>query len=1059
MWRLAVVVLTACLPLAAQQNLLANGDFETDANQDGMPDGWDQERQRDTPGSFARDTTVVATGAASLRIEHHGTGRDWVRSSQQGIPARPRTLYRLDVRAKGTGSYVILLYEFTPDNKEQPYLTHSVGRTDGGHDEWRSYGIAVTTTELARSFKVSLIVDGQGIAWFDDVRLVRVGEIPAGDALAVDVPPTIDGVLDEPCWQRADRLGPFYLLGGTGERPRAATFVAAVWTRSDLYLAFWCDEPEPGRLKADQTEYDSSVYLDDSVEVFLDPSAAGTGYAHLVVNSRGTRYDDRQLQSGYNTTWYATAGGRRVDWDPLWAAAAQVGADRWTVEIRLPFEACGAAPRSGDTWAANFCRERYVEPELSTWSPLPGDTFLQPDKLGRLTFRGPAETPLQVLSREPQHFPATGPLTPQPKQAEYGPALSLDGPLQLRPRSPEAATYLAGCARILSAEVVPADTPDSPRVVDLRVAGPDDQPLPAEGYQLTATERGITVIGADPLGVRNGLMTLAQLLRFDGEHRWLPRASLRDWPDLPVRAWHVASPMATEGDAFRNWVETLAKLKYNTLILEVNDHLQYETHPEIARAGAPTKAQLAEWVSDAKALGFNVIPQVQVYGHFGWVLDKPGWIDLAENPEPDPRWGRWNANIRDPRYYPLVFALFGEVIEVFRPSIFHIGHDEITFRPIGVHAATRDSKPHELLAEEVGRLHQWLTARGLRVMMWGDQLLAEHHGGRPYDTYLATDLLPKDIIIADWHYGPNETYPSVRYFKDHGYEVLCCGWWDPLNMVHFSNTAVDEATLGFSGTSWWGLTNFANSAEHQTAFVLAAENSWSNRAPTIDDLPYEPQQIWRELSGWGGVPAETRYAPLDLGRVANQSLTDTRARGGWLGLGPEHDFRTVPRGLQWWWGVPYRIAEEPPEAILLAKVDDPPQSWPTAVRGIPVGAKARRIWFLHTCEAPARRYTSIYDRAQKYPKNLGAYEIHYADGSREEVPIRYRWSIADWNDGLPPAWGTTVWRGRTLGGAITQLAAYGWLNPHPDKVIESLDIRGAEGELRVAVLAITLGID
>ncbi len=1051
---LALVV--ACAPLAAQVNLVPNGGFEDDRNADGMPDVWDQQRQQNNQGVFAADRQVFSEGAASLRIEHPDDNAVWVRSSVQDLPASPRTLYRIDAVVRATGPYTLVLYEFQPDNQKQPYLTHNVAAGKSTDGQWRAHGLAVMTGEQARTFKISCITNGRGMAWFDDLRLVKVGAIPDADAVMVAQPPRLDGRLDDPAWRAAPRIGPCYRLGGAGERPRAATWFRVVWTPTHLYVAFVAEEPKVAAMKAAIREYDLLVYQDDCVEAFLDPEHEGTGFCQLVVNSLGTRFDRRALPTRLNTTWFGSAEAANVDWDPAWEAAATVGPAEWSAELALPFAAVGEAPRPGDVWGANFCRERYAVEELSTWAPLPGDTFHQPAHFGRLTFRGPAPQPPEVLTRTAAQAAAPLPLIPRPKEVRPGDGQCLlPARLRLRAGSPGAATYAAACAPLLGPAAL-ATGPAAPGDVVLAI---DDGSLklPAEGYRLQVAPAGVTVTGADPSGVRNGLMTLSQLLDRAPDRR-LGVTDIRDWPDLAVRGWHVGSPAATEGQVFRNWVETLARLKFNTLMLEVNDQLRYQSHPEIGRPDAPTKEQLAEWVAYARSLGFEVIPQVQVYGHFNWVLNKPGWADLAENPEATGRWGAWNANIRDPRYYPLVFDLYQEALDVFKPSIFHIGHDEITFQPIGVHPATRGSKPHELFAEEVTKLHAWLTGKGVKVMMWGDQLLEKHHGGPPHNTWLATDLVPKDILIADWHYGPDADYPSVAYFREHGFPVVACGWWNPLNMVNFSNAAVDQKILGFSGTSWWGLSNFGHSAEHQTAFVLAAENSWSNRNPAIDQFDYQPLDAWRRLSGWGRPPAETSFAPIDLSRYANQTLSDTRRRTGWFGLGPANDFALLPRGVQWWRGVPYRVLDGPAEAVMLAAEGDPARSWPTAVNAIAVGVKASALYLAATCSAPVRRYPNIYDREKSLPSLLGKLVVRYADGTREELPLRYRRNLTDWNGDLPPAWAPTIWSGHTTGGAWAQLAGWRWDNPWPDKVIDSLDIVSAESPLRVAVIALTAAL-
>ncbi|MFA6111494.1 MAG: glycoside hydrolase family 20 zincin-like fold domain-containing protein [Candidatus Latescibacterota bacterium] len=895
-----------------------------------------------------------------------------------------------------------------------------------------------------------------------------------GAAVRVAQPPVVDGRLDDAAWDAAIPLQSYVLLGSSARQPAAGTWTKVIWTATTLYLGTSCEEPFPERLRAEVSGYDDAVYNDDSVEIFLDPEGAGVGFAQLDVNSRGVRFDTRQYGTHYQRTWYATAGATQVDWRPEWTAQARVEPGHWTVEVAIPFDALGGTPQVGDTWGANFTRQRYAEPELSTWTPLAGETFLQPHSFGRLTFRGAPPPAPQVVRRDAGHAPNPLPLVPRPRQLEpQKGSLSLGAVIRLQPRDAEAARYVAGCAALLPGAQVLLDRAPVAGAVQLATLGADGQaPLAdvpdlagrlepvreAQGYALLVTGSAAAVVGADAAGVRNGLMTLSQLVQRTASGYAVPRVRIRDWPAASVRAWHVGLPGADDDQAYATWVDALARLKYNTLMIEVDGSFPYESHPEIGRARAPAKEQVRRWVTYARERGFEVIPQVAVFGHLNWVLDRPGWADLAENPEAGGEVGRWVANVRDPRYFPLIFDLFQEVIDVFQPTVFHIGHDEITFQPIGVHPMTRSIPPAQLLAEEVTRLHDWLAERRLQTMMWGDQLLAEDNGGSPYFTAAAIDRIPQDIIIDDWHYDPNERFPSVAFFRRHGFPVIGCGWWQPLNIWNLARVSAAEQALGFSGTSWWELADFPHSAEHQVAFVLGAESAWNPTGREIDALGYRPGTVWRHLAGWDAPAIETEYTPIDLSCCANRSLADSEARGGWLGLGPEHDLRRLPRGLQWWDGVPYRVAEAAPEALVLAAAGDPPRRAPRSVRGIPVGTCARALYFLQTCSAPASRSSDIYTRAAEYPRHLGRWVVTYEDGSTADVPIDYRQTLTDWNDGEPPAQASVVWSGADAGGAYVALSAFRWDNPHPDKPIRRLDVQSEDATLRIAVLAVTAAL-
>jgi len=125
----------------------------------------------------------------------------------------------------------------------------------------------------------------------------------------------------------------------------------------------------------------------------------------------------------------------------------------------------------------------------------------------------------------------------------------------------------------------------------------------------------------------------------------------------------------------------------------------------------------------------------------------------------------------------------------------------------------------------------------------------------------------------------------VAYFQEHGFRVLNCGWYEPLNVFNFSNVAVERKTLGYCGTSWWGISNFRRSAEHLAAFIIAAENAWTNRRPELAEWPYPPTDACRRLAGLSAPGEATRFTLLDLSRHTTQTLTDNRRRSGFMGWG------------------------------------------------------------------------------------------------------------------------------------------------------------------------------
>ncbi|MEN6345632.1 MAG: sugar-binding protein [Armatimonadia bacterium] len=189
--------------------------------------------------------------------------------------------------------------------------------------------------------------------------------------------PVIDAQMTDACWQEAMVATDFSVLSSAGgECAFRQTTVRAAWDDQALYLHIICLEPDPASITADVKDRDGSVWLEDAVEVFLQPDATGPDYLHFVVNPRGVLYDERTTNPAFNTQPQL-----RTETLP----------QAWQVEMALPWEQLGTKPpREGSQWGFNVGREhRPREPkEWSTWAPLAKgvNRFGLPELFGRLQF-------------------------------------------------------------------------------------------------------------------------------------------------------------------------------------------------------------------------------------------------------------------------------------------------------------------------------------------------------------------------------------------------------------------------------------------------------------------------------------------------------------------------------------------------------------------------------------------------------------------------------------------------------------------------------------------------
>ncbi|MEN6547113.1 MAG: sugar-binding protein [Armatimonadia bacterium] len=187
--------------------------------------------------------------------------------------------------------------------------------------------------------------------------------------------PTIDGIIEPGEWARAVPLSPFVLVGGQGQ-PQYRTSLSVMYDNHCLYIAAALNDPNPAGLKADATQRDGQVWMDDDLELFFDTDDQRKSYIHLAVNSKEVQYDALMKDAAA---------------DFRWKARTATTADGWTVEFELPF-ANDFPPAPGVSWGFSAARHVASTGEVSSWDRKL-KSFHEIGNFGSLTF---SESPLAL---------------------------------------------------------------------------------------------------------------------------------------------------------------------------------------------------------------------------------------------------------------------------------------------------------------------------------------------------------------------------------------------------------------------------------------------------------------------------------------------------------------------------------------------------------------------------------------------------------------------------------------------------------------------------------------
>jgi len=219
--------------------------------------------------------------------------------------------------------------------------------------------------------------------FFWDVDLLKEKRVlPGVDRRKINVartsaPVELDGRLDEAPWGKAQE-------GDLGEigmgKITVETRVRLLYDAKSLYLGFECEEPLADRLGSGWWKShgrDGKIYSQDCLEILVDPIGDLAQYYHFICSAIPDSTYDAALGL-HKDPIHPLYNKSDRDWNGKWTYAGHIdpGAERWSVEIAIPFKTLGVpAPDKGSIWKMNLGRERFVQnlrrgdPELFMWSP------------------------------------------------------------------------------------------------------------------------------------------------------------------------------------------------------------------------------------------------------------------------------------------------------------------------------------------------------------------------------------------------------------------------------------------------------------------------------------------------------------------------------------------------------------------------------------------------------------------------------------------------------------------------------------------------------------------
>lgn len=257
----------------------------------------------------------------------------------------------------------------------------------------------------------------------------------------------------------------------------------------------------------------------------------------------------------------------------------------------------------------------------------------------------------------------------------------------------------------------------------------------------------------------------------------------------------VALPEKEHVDRFTKFIaDELAPQGINTLVLRVDYRYAYASRPELRNNKPLSESDVKKIVAVCKKHQINIIPQVNLLGHQSWhskhtkllevypEFDETPHVQLPENyewPNEDGLYCKSYCPLHS-KVHDVVFDLVDEIVKVFEAKAFHAGMDEVFYLADDQCPRCKGKSPATLFAGEVTKIAKHLEKTDTQLWIWGDRLLEGIESGigiwegSGNHTESAIDMIPKSVVINDWHY--EQALPTPAYFALKGFDVVACPW-------------------------------------------------------------------------------------------------------------------------------------------------------------------------------------------------------------------------------------------------------------------------------------------
>lgn len=172
----------------------------------------------------------------------------------------------------------------------------------------------------------------------------------------------IDGKLDEAAWKEtvpATNFVEWRPNFGAIETEETRTEIYLLYDNTAIYVGGYCHEKSKDSVSKELVGRDQ-VGVNDYVGVIFDTYFDKINGVGFYVTPLGEQFDAK----------YSTTFGEDGSWNAVWDSEAEVVADGWVFEMKIPYSALRFVSKENQTWGLNITRNRKKTGKQFMWNPV-----------------------------------------------------------------------------------------------------------------------------------------------------------------------------------------------------------------------------------------------------------------------------------------------------------------------------------------------------------------------------------------------------------------------------------------------------------------------------------------------------------------------------------------------------------------------------------------------------------------------------------------------------------------------------------------------------------------